>query len=104
MKELPEDLQRRWDLADANPGVAIPVGRHVVCDGCDMDFTDLPDCGGIIFESKAYGPCCAPRIIKSAEKYGEERYIKARCPPETSFADFVRAYRGPDAFIKVSSI
>lgn len=101
MGQLPKEIEDAWDLAFANPGTAIPVGRAVVCDWCDKDFTDSAETGGFIFESKATCPCCAARLETGAKKHGEERFIRARCPGGKSFADFVREYRGQDATITV---
>jgi hypothetical protein len=81
---------------------SVPVGATVLCDDCDMDYTASPLAGGILFQSKALGPCCAPKWEDSARKYGEERFIRARCPEGVSFADWVRGIRGPDAAITVT--
>lgn len=85
-----------WLEAAANPGKEIDIGRLVVCDACSTDYTDLPDQGGIIFCSMAVcGQCCddwMPRIISNAE----QDMIRGSAAPEQSFADFVRAFRGPD--------
>lgn len=48
------DLKKEWDAAFKHPGEAIPVGRNVVCDICDADWTDRPESGGFLFVSKAY--------------------------------------------------
>ena len=31
------------------------VGRTVICDDCGADYTDRPDTGGLVFQSKADG-------------------------------------------------
>ena len=54
------DLKKEWDAAFEHPGEAIPVGRTVVCDICDQDWTDRPESGGFLFVSKAYCPDEAP--------------------------------------------
>lgn len=90
-----------WDAAEAEPGTKIPVGDLVVCDFCDEDYTQSSAEGGFIFGSKAVCPNCAERLGHLAMKHGELKYIRARCPEGVSFADFVRGYRGPDAFVLV---
>lgn len=75
----------------ASSVVKIPeLGRVVLCDDCGEDFTDSPAVGGILFVSRACCPSCAPRWEANAKKYGEDRYIRARCPEGKSFADWVR--------------
>lgn len=97
---LPEELQRKWMEAEAT-GDAIPVGDTVVCDVCNKDYTESSEIGGFIFGSYGYCPSCARKSIKSIQGYGEENHIKAVCPDNQTFADFVREYRGPDAAIRI---
>lgn len=101
MTELPKELADTWKRAEDNPGQPQKVGDIVVCDGCSRDFTVSEAQGGFIFGSMGCCPLCAPQMLKDIKKYGEEWYIKARCPAEMSFADFVRQYRGPDSAITV---
>jgi hypothetical protein len=96
-----DELKAAWDGAFDHPGEKFPVGRAVVCDICDKDWTDDPRSGGFLFVSKAYCPDCAVEGLRTIKKYKEERYIVAICGGE-SFADFVRRMRGPDAFIRVT--
>jgi len=77
------------------------LGNKVFCDLCDIDWTNLPDSGGFIFSSKAVCPQCEKETLKNIKKYNEERFIKAFCPENISFANFVREYRGTDAKIEV---
>lgn len=70
--------------------IVIDPGRAVYCDDCSRDFTDDPATGGLLFQSKAIGPCCSARWESGARKYGEERFIRARCPEGKAFADWVR--------------
>lgn len=97
-------MQQLWADAEANPNIAIDIGRTVVCDICDEDFTDRTECGGFIFGSKGYCPLCAPSGLVSIKRYAEERYIRATCPDGQSFADFVRAYRGGNNAILVATL
>ena len=90
------------DQADTGIASAIPLGRTVLCDIDDTDLTDDPRSGGYLFGSYAVGPCCAGRHEATVRGYGEEEFILARCPEGVSFADWVRALRGPDAAIKVT--
>ena len=72
-----EDMERKWDEAFANPGEAIPVGDIVLCDDCSVDYTNRPDSGGFIFQSKAICPVCAPRWRRLIALYGEQHFIKS---------------------------
>ena len=100
-QELPRDLADKWNEAEAT-GERIAVGDSVVCDGCNQDFTHSGDCGGFIFGSYGYGPCCASRMLADIVRFGEEDYIRARCPEGKSFADFVRENRGPNSYIQIT--
>jgi hypothetical protein len=62
----------------------------VFCDLCGNDMTFSKEVGGILFQSKACCPSCAPNMEASAKKYGEEKFIRGRCPPDKSFANWVR--------------
>lgn len=66
------------------------VGPLVMCDLCGKDYTRSEETGGFLFQSKAVCPDCAPRFEKSAKNYNEEHLIKARCPKNLSFADWIR--------------
>lgn len=69
----------------------IQPGQQVICDGCNRDFTDSEECGGVYgLMTKAWCPKCAPRIERQAAKCGESHLIFKRCPPGKSFADWVR--------------
>jgi hypothetical protein len=68
----------------------IELGDRVVCDDCDEDFTTRKDKGGILFQSKAICPVCAPTWEENAREYGEESFIRGRCPDGIAFADWVR--------------
>jgi hypothetical protein len=77
------------------------LGDSVVCDLCGDDYTERTDPGGFIFGSKAVCPTCEPQVMADVAQYGEQKYIRATCPPDTSFADFIRKWRGPDAKIEI---
>ena len=80
------------------------IGDSVWCDICGEDYTDSTESGGFIFTRKAYCPKCSPEGMKSIKKYKEEKYIRATCAKDQSFADFVRKYRNGNNTIKVFSI
>lgn len=85
-----DDGQLKWYTITR---MTIKVGKpmqEVVCDGCNKDYTNSSQSGGIQFETKAFGPCCQESVERSAEQYKEEHFIKARCPEGKSFADWVR--------------
>jgi hypothetical protein len=100
---MSKDMDAKWDQAFASPGDKVPVGDLVVCDDCNADYTNRRDRGGLMFESKALCPVCAPRWRRLIALYGEERHIRGVCPDDMPFADWVRKLRGPDAFIRVTS-
>ena len=77
--------------------VSIPVGREVLCDFCNGDFTDSKESGGILVDSNAVCPHCEARTLRDLERFNEMDHLKARCPQHKSFADWVRELRGPDA-------
>jgi len=99
---MKKELTDKWSEAEET-GAPISVGDIVVCDICDEDFTDSSEQGGFIFSSTAYCPKCAKEKLPMIRGYNEEHYIKARCPDDVSFADFVRDYRGPNAYIQITS-
>lgn len=68
----------------------IEPGRLVFCDICGDDWTDRPESGGLVFGSKACCPTCGPKVEADVKVYREEFYIRGRCPPRKSFADWVR--------------
>lgn len=81
------------------------IGRTVLCDMCNEDYTDSPESGGFIFGSYAVCPKCAPRIEKDITRYREQHAIHRRTADGESFADMVRDYRGPDGgFIEITTI
>jgi hypothetical protein len=96
------DLDKKFAEAYERPGEKIPVGRDVVCDLCDEDWTDRPESGGFLFESKGVCPDCVPRFMASVIKHSEQRFIRGECPKGQSCADWIREIRGPDAFIRVT--
>ena len=82
----------------------VELGRTVVCDICNKDFTDSKESGGFIFSGYAYCPNCAKSGMESVKMYKEEEFIKAICPKGTSFADFCRDFRGKDAKIIIKEL
>lgn len=99
-KKLPQSLTDAW--AEAERTGSADIGRTVVCDICDEDYTDSTETGGFIFSSKAYCPVCAIEGMASIKKYHEEHFIRATCPDGKSFADFVRDYRGGNSRIVIT--
>ena len=66
------------------PQTKIDVSDRALCDDCDSLFTaSSPDAGGILFQSKAICPACAPKWEKSAASYGEEHFIRDRARAES---------------------
>lgn len=58
----------------------IPIGRQVICDFCNDDYTDSLQIGGGLIGSNAVCPKC----IRPEDK------VKIRCPENMAFADWVR--------------
>lgn len=83
------------------------IGLYVECDMCgkryrEEDGTILDATpGGLLFGSKGVGPCCSDRIQQSAEQYGEQRYIRDRCPENTSFAEWCSNLRGGENTVTI---
>ena len=77
---------------------AVPIQTvEVVCDLCNKDFTNLQDPGGLLLGSKGVGPCCAEKFEKDVRRFGEESYIRARCPEGKPFAEWILELRGEGA-------
>lgn len=70
------------------------MGDSVACDWCSKDYTNSNATGGLLFQSKATCPDCVARIEASAAKYGEEQFIRDRCPVGMSFKEWVLKLRG----------
>lgn len=73
--------------------IQIDIGDTVLCDDCSKDFTESDMTGGLLFQSKAIGPCCADKWIRNAHLYNETKFILDLCPPDKSFANWVRSIR-----------
>ncbi len=64
------------------------------CDICGFDFTDSQKIGGLKFGEKFVCPTCAPEIEDGLKRNKAEKHIKARCPEDTRFCDWVLSLRG----------
>lgn len=73
--------------------INIDMENQVICDDCNEDWTNRPETGGFIFGSRGICPDCEPKWRKSIKETGEEWYIKAECPPNQSFYNFIMDYR-----------
>ncbi len=96
------DIKDKWDEAGKTEE-PVSIGDTVICDYCDEDFTNSDAMGGFVFGSKACCPKCEPRMLGTIKGYNEEYHIKARCPENMSFADFIRDYRGPNNYIQITN-
>lgn len=99
-----DKLDELWNRAHEQPGLPVDIGRLVVCDNCDKDYTDLTDSGGFLFASYAVCPICAPDALRDIADLEELQYIRARCPPGMPFSDFIRQQRGGNTTILVDRI
>lgn len=79
----------------------IEIGDTVICDICGKDWTTETQTGGMLVQSKAVCPNCSPLYRRDLIKYEEQYLIRAICQPESSFADWVRSLRGPNAAIEI---
>lgn len=104
--DLPMDLMtgfmlrvvRRFELSS----LAASGGRvRVLCDFCGKDWTDKPVTGGLLFQSKAVCPECAPKLEADIEsRYPDEAvFIRARCPEYRSFSAWVIEDIGGGTFV-----
>lgn len=73
--------------------IKINPGMGVFCDICHADYTQDNSHGGFFFAGKGVCPKCAPRFKKSIIECNEEKFIKAECPPYSSFRDFIYTLR-----------
>jgi len=80
------------------------IGDSVCCDYCSKEYRGDATTGGFLFGSYAACPACAPDMLRRIQNYGEERYIKARCPPELSFHDWVMLLRGGNNKIQLREL
>ena len=95
-----DKLRAAWKQADET-GEPIDIGDIVVCDFCNEDYTERDDPGGLLFESKAVCPKCAPRLEADAVHFGETHFLKARAKPGQSFRAFCLELRGGNNTIHV---
>lgn len=79
----------------------IDLGDSVVCDDCSTDYEGSLACGGLLFQSRAICPLCAPKWEAAAIQYGEQRFIRGRCPPGVTFHAWVMGLRGGDNTVRV---
>lgn len=70
--------------------IVVDPGNNVVCDLCNADFTSSDVSGGFLFMSKGVCPTCAPEFEKKIIGFGEQQFIRARCPSGMSFANWIR--------------
>lgn len=93
-KELPVQDPRIGVTTTIRPdGITVHTlepGNVVLCDDCCKDFTESDQEGGMLFQSKAIGPCCASKWRTRARNYDEQRFIRGQCPPDMTFANWVR--------------
>lgn len=73
--------------------IIIDAGKTVICDMCNKDYSDSEAKGGILFGSKGVCPLCVPRMMPDIIAYNETQYIKAECPKDMSFKDWILTMR-----------
>jgi hypothetical protein len=83
------------------PTQVIDIGDSVLCDWCSREYRGSDASGGFMYGTYATCPACAEHKEAAAAKYGEQRFIGARCPPGMTFHAWVMQLRGGDNTIKV---
>lgn len=79
------------------------IGDEVIYDLCSKDFTHSDACGGFLFGGKGVCPDCADDFMVNVKKYNEEQYIKATCPPDKTFKQFILDIRGGDNTVTIET-
>jgi hypothetical protein len=79
------------------------IGDSVVCDLCSNDYTNSDECGGFLFGGKGVCPKCADDFMVNVKKYHEEEYIKATCPPDKTFKQFIMEIRGGNNTVTIGT-
>lgn len=69
--------------------IDVNIGDVVICDICNTDYTGTTVSGGFIFGSYAYCPLCEEKGLESIKKHRETHMIRAYCPDNMSFANFI---------------
>ena len=88
-KTLQEELEEVFgpmEIIDINPG------NLVICDGCNDNYTNSEEVGGVLLSRTAFCPKCCKEIIESAKEFEEERFLTYPKEGET-FKDFVLRMR-----------
>lgn len=80
---------------------SIDVGDSVQCDLCSKEYKGSDAKGGFLFMSKGVCPECAPKFEADCRNYGEEGFIRARCPPQMTFHAWIMQIRGGDNTVRV---
>lgn len=80
-------------MSDEVAVIRVDVGERVYCDDCSREYTASDETGGVLFQSKAIGPCCAAKWLDRARRYDETRFVRRICPPGVAFAEWVRGLR-----------
>jgi hypothetical protein len=73
----------------------IDIGNTVLCDFCNMDYTESDEPGGCLMGSYAICPRCTPKLNK--------REVDVFNLPTVPFRKFVLKIRGGDNTIKIVS-
>ena len=86
-----EAMDRAWAEAKANPGKAVDIGRMVVCDFCNEDYTDSDATGGLLMGSKALCAKCVDRYSETLAQDADDGRVAFALPEiGETFSDFVR--------------
>lgn len=67
----------------------VHLGRTVLCDSCNKDYSNSDASGGFLFGSHAICPECETNYRATVKGFGEEWNIKGECPKGMSFRDWV---------------
>lgn len=81
---------------------ALNISNTVICDICDKDYSTSNKKGGFIFATNAVCPTCVPALLRDIKMFGESNYIKAFCPADMSFKDFILKRRESKKSLQIS--
>lgn len=73
--------------------IHVDPGQEVICDWCNANMTASTETGGMLFGTKGCCPACTAKMLPKIVEYGEEEFIRGRCPEGMSFADWIRSIR-----------
>lgn len=81
------------------------IGDTVICDLCGTDFSEGTEAqdekGGYIFGSNGVCPRCAQEFYSRIREHNEQGHIKALCPSDKTFLEFIIDARGGNNTVEI---